>query len=466
MSDVKYIFRVLLGTIVTIVVTSLLVEIFNVSITSVQINNLAKESAYQACALFTQETYLGKTGNGYNKSNNIGGVLNIDDVVGVDASGKEFKYIDSDLFGKNKKAEDIWKNIVKSQDFTNDFLGDQEISNMLIFNNENYNHNLHLLSQIIENPSISIEELSWDAGGAKIQNNIDVSTMRNMYDNLYTPANLGIPYIHKGITSSIFAWEAAQIFSNCNKENIRTVASDTGFSFNKESFDHGNSRTDIIDNFADNRGYATEATAGGYVWGMSAGNPTGAKAYVVFKGFRVYAQYARITGVDYKVYTLLDSNGVFKKDVAKELESSTHLHAIDPNNLSSVKKDEGITSRLDYIYTGADGEDIKTIPIYDNAQVIEAEVDFSIPVMYQGITPLNKTVSYIVNHRVTGMPGFGVNGKAVGDKNNLSDPNHKETISVVSDSNNMLSSKEVKKLNESGAITTPSTGKLYFNLVK
>ena len=55
--SVKSIFKILLGTIVIMISTSLFMELFNVSISGMQVKQMTRMAAKQACVLFTQETY-------------------------------------------------------------------------------------------------------------------------------------------------------------------------------------------------------------------------------------------------------------------------------------------------------------------------------------------------------------------------------------------------------------------------
>ena len=69
--SVKTIFKVLIGTIVIIVLSSLTIEMFNISTTGLQVNQISRLSAKQAATLFSQETYkqIGEDGGAVNADN-------------------------------------------------------------------------------------------------------------------------------------------------------------------------------------------------------------------------------------------------------------------------------------------------------------------------------------------------------------------------------------------------------------
>ena len=54
--SVKGIFKILIGTIAIIIITSFIVEYFNVTITSIELSQMARIAATQSCELFAQET--------------------------------------------------------------------------------------------------------------------------------------------------------------------------------------------------------------------------------------------------------------------------------------------------------------------------------------------------------------------------------------------------------------------------
>ena len=60
--EVKGIFKTLIGTMVIIVMTSVIIEMFNLNTSSYMVNQYVRLAAEQTCSLFTQETYKSPDG--------------------------------------------------------------------------------------------------------------------------------------------------------------------------------------------------------------------------------------------------------------------------------------------------------------------------------------------------------------------------------------------------------------------
>lgn len=249
--SVKTIFKTLIGTIVLMVVTSMIIELFNVNITGVQIRQMTKMAANQACILFTQETY---------KTDGTQGSVNMANIIAQDGG----TYIYGNFYPSNN-AEIVWNTIYGSTNFQNfcnstGMYSDTRVpsghSNML----DTYPDLQLLQVAVTQGNNISIPAVpSWDAS----DNDSSVIAYNNAlkalgyWQTMYTTVNLGIPYLDDEIVNKMFRWNLAQILSNCTSDSIQ------------------------------------KDEDGNY--------------FVNFKGFRCYASEAKITSYTYKTYDLTKS---------------------------------------------------------------------------------------------------------------------------------------------------------------
>ena len=218
---VKSIFKTLIGTVVIIVFSSFLIELFNISITGMQIRQMTKMAAKQACVLFTQETY--KTGGGK-------GAVNLPDVVAADGT----VYTTGNFYGSDTRAEKIWSNIFNTSDFIEFCRMDGRYSDTKPpagYSGEDAMYKAF--------PDLEILALS---SGAKTDLNVENATVPSWNDSadspnvinynkkikaqgyresMFTTVNLGIPYMDDTIVSKMFKWNAAQILSNTLSSSIQ-----------------------------------------------------------------------------------------------------------------------------------------------------------------------------------------------------------------------------------------------------
>jgi len=237
MLSVKSIFKTLIGTIVVIVVFSMITEIFNISVVGLQINQLSKLAAKQSAVLFSQETY---------KQYDSGGTIAIFDVV--DRSGHT--YIRGNFYGdENKTPLEIYNNLYRNSKF---YAWVDDMNNK----SGGVLDKLKLLKSGLQGiiPSSSMDSI--------------VAT--NYVNSLYTPLNLGYPYLDKDVMNRMFKWELAQILSNTHSDQING-------------------------------------------------------SYVFYKGFDIYADQANISNLDYRVFDLT------KPSEADEFQDVTNL---DPTRLT------------------------------------------------------------------------------------------------------------------------------------
>ena len=188
--SVKGIFKVLIGTIVFIVISALIVEIFNVTTTGLQINQIAKLAGKQAAELYSQETY-----KVHGDSGEAGGAVSAYDIYG--ANGKI--YLRGNFYPAGNPRE-IYNALYGSADFK-DWMKHSEA-----VRKGNW-YNLGLIHKAINNP-----------GALRSENEAIIA---NIYkDEMMTPLNLGIPYLDKEVVNKMFRWNLTQLFSSCNPEMI------------------------------------------------------------------------------------------------------------------------------------------------------------------------------------------------------------------------------------------------------
>lgn len=263
MSDgVKMVFKALLGTIAFIVLSSLCIELFNINITGMQIRQMTKMAAKQAAMLFTQENY---------KIENGGGALASADVLTNDGN----LYLSGDFYLRTNPTE-IWESIYDSDNFRNFCTSSN--GNSYSVNGTRYT--------ISKSPRGSLYDSYTYMKVMKSASNNDFSSFLSMDSNrpgwddaedsdkvkqwdihskaktarelMYTPINVGIPYLDSEIMNRMFKWNAAQLLSNCDSDLI------------------------MLD---ENGNY-----------------------YVNYKGFRAYPDQARILAYEYYVYDLANSS--------------------------------------------------------------------------------------------------------------------------------------------------------------
>lgn len=302
--EVKTIFKTLIGTVVVIVVMSVISEYFNVSTTGLQIGQITKIACKQACELFSQETY-----KEYDSESGNGGSIAMNDVY--DCNGNE--YISGDFYGSTDPSQ-IYKNLYTSDDFKawlkTDAVVDGDWTNLKLIDLAlNHADSLDLNSESTE---------------------YNDSMLAIAYkDVMMTPDNMGIPYLDKTTVNRMFQWNLAEILSNCSPSLIKV--------------DENNEQ------------------------------------YILYKGFRVYASEAKITNLEYKTYDLSTEDG------RKEFQDVTN---IDPNNLGFEDLNNKLKSTAD-----------------ERTRVCIVGVQYSIPMVYEGITFLKQLISYAWNQEVSGVSG-------------------------------------------------------------
>lgn len=338
---VKGIFKTLIGTIFLMVSISVIIELFNVSITGMQVKQMVKMSAKQACVLFTQETY--KTDNSSTTANNQGkGSTNIAPVVNKDGT----VYVTGNFYDGTTE-QDIWNDIYNAGSFA-DFCNSAGRYSSVELPTANAGSGYSNLADAF--PDLKILQM---AVAGNTNTTINTDTLWDLPDDhatviaynnalkaqaykesMFTPVNLGIPYLDDEIVNKMFRWNVATILSNSDPDSIQE---------------------DEQGNF-----------------------------FINYKGFRVYAQNARIKSYKYKVYNL-------KND----------------SDRNKFKLDTGISAKSDATSYGLRYEN--TADREDNYFVTAVEIEYQVPISYIGITPIKNIFNYAWNKEVAGFQSQGAN---------------------------------------------------------
>lgn len=168
-------------------------------------------------------------------------------------------------------------------------------------------------------------------------------------NNCVTPLNMGVPYMDKDTLEKMFRWNLAQTFSNCNSEAIVR-------------------------------------------------DPYG-RYCVSFNGFRIYASQANIENIEYKVFDISTGSG------AQQFYDLTH---VNPASLNG----EGV--RLSLGTYNPDTENMITTAsgvTYgdERAKVCVIGIEYSVPISYEGITPMRQIFSYLWHDDASKVDGFDGN---------------------------------------------------------
>lgn len=343
---VKTIFKTLFTTMVVMVLSMLLLELFNVSIVSYQLRQISRMAARQACILFTSETYKGNDG--------VGGTIKTQDAIAFDGS----TYVSGDFYrvpyspNSSEYKIAVWKKIYANQKFV-DFCNSTPALNKY--------YTLEILKMAAsaaknggDVPQVSVD---WTSSPTQIEASVKASTAQMYKNNYYTTANIGIPYMDEDIVNRMYQWNLAQLLSNCNKDSIQ-----------------------LDDN---------------------------GRMCINFRGFKIYADEhsnSKISNYDYKVYDV-SPNSSNRSAEQKKLWEDLNIDATEDHRYLGARSD---AKGMQGYTTTVVGNGTKPIgggygEVYDNWYVTSVGIEYSLEVNYEGITPLRKLIAYVFNNQVTGL---------------------------------------------------------------
>lgn len=336
--EVRNIFIMLIGTIVLIVVSSLFIEMVNVSLSGVRIQSDARLACKKAMSLFTQESYKARD----SASGDLGGSINPKPIKAADGT----EYV-SGKFYAGETVEEIYADIYDVSHGNTDFA---DWANKLAGNWQS----IDLLNRYINNiGSFHVKEMpdyedylkkySYDIDKADEEFNDDLNqyteylTAKSYVDTYVTPLNFGVPYMDYETLDKIFKWNLSAMLANYD---------------------------------------ATSPDGGKSIVYDEDGN-----LCIERNGFRIYANQARIieSSIKYEVFNLDDTIQRHK------FENLTHLSS---DNL-------GFTSDTgDFIYLGNSSDERRHICVLT--------LEYSIPMTYVGITPLKSIFESVWTNEVEG----------------------------------------------------------------
>lgn len=422
-----------------------LIEVFNLSIYGIQVNKLSRTAAYQAAAMFTQETYNSTKGATGTSQRNFVGTL--DDIRAKDTMGNEYVYCSANFFNSNNVS---YLNVT---DLNSDDTA-EKIHYALFYNpnsefyklvsngigNKNspfYNYtNFKLLGfgTLLNGNKMDVPELNFNSSASLIQQNQDYTQVNTYIENMYTPANLGIPYIDKNVATNMFQYSLTKLLSGCDPDNI------------------WNATDSVMHNVS---GETSLRTEDGTLMSPALDSVDGHRIpSVYFHGFRCYVSnsmegssvgsnaYARITDIEYKTYDLTkksknDSTGVSDLPGRSEFRKETGYYVKDAEDSMRLANTNGIvkaskntkgglgiawssSERIPYttnLYTSS-GTKKMTLgeENLDNALVTVATIKYAVPMKYTGITPLAQVFNFVMGKSVAGVETGGSTESTRGTK--------------------------------------------------
>ena len=205
---VSSIFKTLIGTVVVIVLSSLLVELYNIQVTTLNLRTLSKIAAQQSCDLFAQETY---------KTRSTGGTVDMSNIsygAGYTDDGQYhagWVYFNESMY-PSVNAESNWRALYTKSEYK-DFVNTYKDKFLA----------LEILDDALD-PSFSerTDVLKWGTVDLDYERNKLAATYK---DNLYTPLNLGITYLDEDTVQRIYRWNLIQLLTNCDTDNIHVDSS-------------------------------------------------------------------------------------------------------------------------------------------------------------------------------------------------------------------------------------------------
>lgn len=178
----------------------------------------------------------------------------------------------------------------------------------------------YLFGGVVSLPSNPLDSVA-------MQNYTDYLMGKSYAEGMMTPLNIGVPYLDRATVDRMFKWNLTEILSDCGDESI--IRAD----------DAGNN-------------------------------------CIYFDGFRVYADLATITNIEYRVYNILDPDGA---------DDFNQMTGMDP----SVLIDNA----------GSDAN--------ERMNIMVVGIEYSVPVAFEGVTPIRRIAEFIWNYEVEGITGEG-----------------------------------------------------------
>lgn len=424
--SVKTIFKTLIGTIAAIVIISMCIELFNVNVSGLQIKTVCNMAAKQSAELFTQETYKGE-GDIYSyteaKSSNM------KDIKAADGT----TYISGNFYGSSKTVSAIWNNLYGASNSTFKqvcTMSEGSSVSQTIRVGNSAAKNVYYKYEYCS-PQVSYTDVTYSNGSRSrtVHQTYPWSPYKNVNSPISVYRELGQLYagIHE---SSVNSAASAVITFEQYKNNAAIVKQKSYATTAKKMKSKYYTPVNIGFPYFD-----AEVTNKIFQWDLAMILSNGLSDsivqdengvyYINYKGFRCYVQDAYITNFNYYI--------VDAKTDGTKLSQLTNMNSRNLRNVEAT-----IDNNVNL----------------ENSYVTVVGIEYTIPITYQGITPIKNIFEYTWQNEVDGQTGSTVNPMQT-DRSNMTGTG---TYSYATQ--NMTNSADAAN----GAL--PATGEIYYVLVR
>lgn len=420
--SVKTIFKTLIGTIVCIVIISVCVELFNVNVSGLQIKTVCNMTAKQSAELFTQETYKGE-GDVYSYTEAKS--ANMKDIKAADGT----VYISGNFYGNSRYTRDIWNNLYGASNTTF-----KNVCTMSLGSS---------VSQTIHVGNSTAKTVIYKYEYCSPQVKYTDETMGTRYvHQTYTWS----PYKNTNTPISVYR-ELGQLYAGIHESSVNSAASAV------ITFEQYRANAPIVrqKSYAINAKrmkskyytpvnvgfpyFDAEVTNKIFQWDLAMILSNGLSEsivqdesgtyYINYKGFRCYVQDAYITNFNYYI--------IDAKTDSSQLRALTNM---DASNLRDV------------VVTADNDVNL------ENSYVTVVGIEYTIPIAYQGITPLKNIFEYVWNNEVNGQTGSTV------------DPLQTDRSGMTGTGTFSYATQNMTNSSSAGNGALPATGEIYYVLVR
>lgn len=424
--SVKTIFKTLIGTVAAIVIISMCIELFNVNVSGLQIKTVCNMAAKQSAELFTQETYKGE-GDIYSyteaKSSNM------KDIKAADGT----TYISGNFYGSSKTVSAIWNNLYGASNSTFKqvcTMSEGSSVSQTIRVGNSAAKNVYYKYEYCS-PQVSYTDVTYSSGSRSrtVHQTYPWSPYKNVNSPISVYRELGQLYagIHE---SSVNSAASAVITFEQYKNNAAIVKQKSYATIAKKMKSKYYTPVNIGFPYFD-----AEVTNKIFQWDLAMILSNGLSDsivqdengvyYINYKGFRCYVQDAYITNFNYYI--------VDAKTDGTKLNQLTNMNSRNLRNVEAT-----IDNNVNL----------------ENSYVTVVGIEYTIPITYQGITPIKNIFEYTWQNEVNGQTGSTVDPMQT-DRSNMTGTG---TYSYATQ--NMTNSADAAN----GAL--PATGEIYYVLVR
>ena len=340
--SVVSIFKILVGTVVVIVLSSLIIEYLNMILMSTFLRGYITKTIEKSCDLFAQETYLGE-GGGRAVNLQLSPIKFTEDTT-VHINDDETA-VDTDWFSVN--------NSLNSKTLYNSLYGKDNKEYMSFLTQVTRNSNIPSTGTYSNKVKVVAEQCTvkrpW-VNLVRIKEYLDnqsgtstnIRIGKTYYNQYVTPLNQGITYIDSTALTKITKWALVNNLSN----GMRNQVIPSSAKLQNNQINH------IYD-------------------------------YVEYSGYRVYFNTFMVTGITYHIYDL---------NVKKSREAFAIKTGVGYGNENYWNNELNITSLVNAQDTIS----------RERRYVCVADIDYTMTVAYDGVTPLKRVINFMNNRVVEG----------------------------------------------------------------